>query len=117
MHMLWLGWNTLLALPMRLYHTADNVLAVSGRCRSGHQHYPKESQGVSMRAGRCGVDINKRLAISRTSLCTFHIRDTVNRGPLLYNATKVSKLGYFDEVRGQDAAAVFAPSRQVATTH
>jgi hypothetical protein len=93
MQMLWQGWNTLLALPMRLY---PNILAVSGRC--GHRQYSQGSQGVSSFAGRCGQDINSPLAASPATLCTFHIRDTVNRGPLLYNSTKIAELGFFDEV-------------------
>jgi hypothetical protein len=97
MKMIWRGWNTLLAFPMRLY---PSVLAVSGRC--AHPYYSEAgssaAQSVKPTVGRCGTAIDLPLDVPVETLCTFHVRDTVNRGPLLLNATKVAELGYLDEV-------------------
>ena len=89
------SWNTILALPTRLY---GDVAAVSGRC--AHSHYsalPTTLPNLGA-SGRCGLDINKPLVLDADHRCVFSVRDTVNRGPLLIVHDVMRTLGYFDEV-------------------
>jgi hypothetical protein len=72
------GWNTLLALRMRL---REDALAVTGRC--AHSSYSDKPQKLAEYVGRCGANVGQALVASNETRCTFPVRDTANRGPLL----------------------------------
>lgn len=80
------AWNEKMSLPLTLY---SDVFSVSARCC--------HSLHGGNYIGRCDRDVfspldrrvlkNKRL---------FHIRDTCNRGPLLFHAKRLRKLNFYD---------------------
>lgn len=72
-------WNVKLAGPAKIY---EDVAGVSARCA----HSYKSLQSA------IGVDCGHK-----GNLCTFYVRDTCNRGPLLLRMSHVRLLGYFDE--------------------
>ena len=81
------GWNSLLSAPVRLWR---DIFSVSGRC--AHSLWSS-----SAFVGRCHSDIDNPLLLNLEERCSFHIRDTNNRGPLLLHAARTRFLGYFDE--------------------
>jgi hypothetical protein len=78
------GWNERLMLPLS---QVKNAFAVSGRCGHSFDDYNQ--------IGRCGKDFGKPPKDSRES---FHVRNTVIRGPLLLHAKRLQELGFLDEV-------------------
>ena len=86
------GWNAVLVLPARLY---TDVIAVSARCT--HTRYTAASE-PHRPWGRCGRDVGEPLVSQPEERCTFWVRDTANRGPLLVVHEYMKALGYFDEV-------------------
>ncbi len=81
------GWNSLLVLPLRL---STRVISASGRCSHGFRNTTLPIRG------RCrgAVPLNSS---DHSATCTFYVRDTSNRGPLVLDAEKTKTLGYFDE--------------------
>jgi hypothetical protein len=79
------GWNE----RVQQYFSRDSKLfAISGRC--GH------SQDGDNKVGRCGADFGEPLNQS-VNVSQIHVRETVNRGPLVLRATYAQELGFFDE--------------------
>lgn len=83
------GWNLMLALPVRLWDST--IVSVSGRC--GHDRY----QPWDHLMGRCVLDVALPLVASASARCSFHVRGSGNRGPLLFDARKAMALGLLDE--------------------
>ena len=83
------GWNSLLAIPLRLW---TDVFSVSGRC--AHDFWSIGNHGS---IGRCGVDVDSPLWMSCAERSNFYVRDSGNRGPLLLHAARTRLLGYLDE--------------------
>jgi len=83
------GYNLLLVEPLRQF---DDVFGVSGRC--AHHLYSTQHTG---NVGRCGGDIDRPLEMGKKERCTLFIRDTVNRGPLVYRSDWLRDLDYLDE--------------------
>ena len=79
------SWNERV---LRAFSEDSRLFAVSGRC--GH------SQDGSHKIGRCGADFEIPLAGSEDRP-QLHVRETVNRGPLVLRATYAQELGFFDE--------------------
>ncbi|CAF1061455.1 unnamed protein product [Didymodactylos carnosus] len=83
------GRNVLLAEPARIY---SDVFPISARCG-----YTAWSLSGHSFVGRCREDSDRALSISLSERCTFYVRDTSNRGPLLSHASRTRQLGYLDE--------------------
>lgn len=81
------GWNVRM---QELLDKHQEFIAIGGRC--GH------SRDETMKIGRCGADVGEPLP-ENVDMLQFHIRETVNRGPLLIRSTYVQELGFFDENR------------------
>jgi glycosyltransferase involved in cell wall biosynthesis len=89
-----LAWNSILAIPFRTWR---DVIGVSGRC-SHILYSSKLTVGkYAQYVGRCNADFGRAPNISAQDRCTFYIRDTVNRGPLLLRADYTRSLGYLNE--------------------
>ena len=89
-------WNVVLAAPVRLW---QEVVAVTARC--AHNTYTVGGNGQSEHLdlrGRCSTNVGEPLSWSAQERCTFYIRDSGNRGPLLVRHSALRQLGYFDEV-------------------
>jgi len=84
------GWNAVLARPAQQY---GDVFAVSARC--GHDLNRPGHRGGSNYVGRCGTEIFKPLR-HPPDMRSFHVRGTVNRGPLLMHANRTRELSYLD---------------------
>eukprot|EP00040_Diaphanoeca_grandis_P020313 m.108043 g.108043 ORF g.108043 m.108043 type:complete len:539 (+) comp27842_c0_seq1:245-1861(+) len=82
------AWNSVLARAPRAF--AD-VLSVSGMCAHGLFEHGNGKVGV------CGNVRKMMYGPNKENACTFFIRQTSNRGPLLLDAKKVQQLGYLDE--------------------
>jgi len=81
------GWNTILAVPLRL----PKVFAISGRCA--------HSFNGNNLTGRCGEEVSYPIQASdKKRRDAIQIRNTCNRGPLLLRALVTQELGFFDEV-------------------
>ena len=79
------GWNE---RAQRAFFEDSGMFAISGRC--GH------SQDGNHKVGRCGTDFENPLKESENK-SQLHVRETVNRGPLMLRATYAQELGFFDE--------------------
>lgn len=88
------GWNSHLAVPARIY---PDVLAVSARCAHSFGLLLDPPTRLNSSVGRCGRDVEQPFP-SAGNTCTFHVRDTSNRGPLLLVGRLMVSLGLFDEV-------------------
>ena len=75
-------WNAKLAGPVLAY---DDVVGVSARCATSYKTWHDNDN--------IGLDCGTR----RGAPCTFYVRDTCNRGPLLLKMRYVRMLRYFDE--------------------
>ena len=84
-------WNAVLAAPARLW--PSEVVAVTARCAQT-MYTPADGSTV----GRCNNDVSQPLNWPPAQRCTFYIRDSGNRGPLLVRHSALRQLGYFDEV-------------------
>lgn len=76
------GWNHRLAIPLRLW---PDVFSVSGNC--AHNNillFPSNA------VGRCNMT-------RPVNSLQFDIRESSNRGPLMYRGTMMRALGFFDE--------------------
>ena len=85
-----------LALPARLW--PDETVGVSGRC--AHRRYTANplDENDGQWTPRCFTDLSVPMSAARPSdHCTFFIRDTANRGPLMLVANRARQLGFFDE--------------------
>ena len=79
------GWNDVLAAPLRAF---TDVFAVSARCAGWEK-------GL---IGHCRSDVYTRWAPAELKLerRTFHVREAVNRGPMLLHAGRYRELGGYD---------------------
>lgn len=84
------GYNQILSNPVRLW---NDVIAVSGK--ACHRFFKwLDGNGV----GRIyGNQINEPLKLAYDDMNVFFEWETVNRGPLLFDADKLRALGYLDE--------------------
>jgi hypothetical protein len=76
------GWNHRLAIPLRLW---PDVFSVSGNC--AHNNI---LLSPSNSVGRCN-------ATRPVNLLQFEIRESSNRGPLMYRGSMMRAIGFFDE--------------------
>lgn len=79
------GWNERM---IRVLRERDDVFAISARC--GH------SFDETNKVGRCGADIGVPLPAD-VDKTRFHVRETVNRGPLMLRSVIAQRLGFLDE--------------------
>lgn len=79
------AWNEKMSMPLTLY---DDVFSVSARCCQ-FLH-----RGGSI--GRCSRDVYSRLNPKLLQRRLFHIRDSCVRGPLLFHASRLRTLNFFD---------------------
>ena len=93
-------WNSVMAFPMRVWG-AESIVGVSGRCGESKWSRRRIEQDGKGWVGRCNVEIGQPLDWSAERRCSFYIRDSVNRGPLLISHATMKKLGYFDEGSAQ----------------
>jgi Glycosyl transferase family 2 len=83
------GYNHQLSIPVKLY--PNEIFAVSGRSVHSQVDY-------SQCWGKCGELVEKPLCLNYENQIKVHISQTCNRGPLLFDRSRLAKLGYLDEL-------------------
>ena len=92
------GWNHMLSIPTLLW---SDIMSVSANCahnilKSKHNRNSYKNTGKCNKTERyllAKISANYRTNIIKM----FPVRDTSNRGPLLFEANKMRALKYFDE--------------------